>query len=233
MFNYFGGDYLRGSFFLNLQSANLSHPLFKKHKYNYKRLEDVEIDGNEYYQIQFFQKKGINIGRDLFNVYGEMLISKENFSIVKHKVSFDFDKITSNEFEIVYDKKGNKLLPSKIISNIKLISKKHKTKNTLFQMVLKIDNSKTIDSKEIKLGFQICYYLDEVNYNANYWQQKTNTSSTDLIDNYIKTISQQDFHNGATQKQLDINSKFYSKKEEKFRIHQIKLHEETLKNIKL
>ena len=79
MFNYFGADYLRGSFFLNYQSANLSHPLFKNHKYTYKRLEDVEINGNKYYQIQFFQKKGINVGRDLFNVYGEMLICKEDF----------------------------------------------------------------------------------------------------------------------------------------------------------
>ena len=233
MFNYFGADFLRGSFFLNFQSINLSHPLFKKHKYTYKRLEDVEINGNEYYKIQFFQKKGINVGRDLFNIYGEMLISKEDFSIVKHNVSFDFDKSLSNDFEVVYDKKGDKILPSKIIANIKLISKKHKNKNTFFQTYLKIDNSKTIDSKDIKLGYQICYYLDELNYNANYWQQKTNTPSTDLIDNYIKTISQQDFHNGATQKQLDINSKFYSKEEEVFRIQQIKLHEETLKNIKL
>ena len=233
MLNYFGADFLRGSFFLNFQSINLSHPLFKKHKYTYKRLEDVEINGNEYYKIQFFQKKGINVGRDLFNIYGEMLISKEDFSIVKHNVSFDFDKSLSNDFEVVYDKKGDKILPSKIIANIKLISKKHKNKNTFFQTYLKIDNSKTIDSKDIKLGYQICYYLDELNYNANYWQQKTNTPSTDLIDNYIKTISQQDFHNGATQKQLDINSKFYSKEEEVFRIQQIKLHEETLKNIKL
>jgi hypothetical protein len=155
MFNYFGSDLFREVFFTNFQSSNLSHPLFKKHKYAYKRLEDLEINGHKYYQIQFFQKKGIYVGRDLFNVYGEMLISKEDFSIVKHKVSFDFDKITSNEFEIVYDKKGDRIFPSKIISNIKLISKKHKTKNTLFQMVLKIDNSKTIDSKDIKLGFQI------------------------------------------------------------------------------
>lgn len=32
MFNYFGADYFRGSFFY-FQSPNLSHPLFKKHKY--------------------------------------------------------------------------------------------------------------------------------------------------------------------------------------------------------
>jgi hypothetical protein len=137
MFNYFSTDYLRGSFFLNYQSANLSHPLFKKHKYTYKRLEDIEINGNEYYQIQFFQKKGISVGRDLFNVYGEMLISKEDFTIVKHKVSFDFDKSCSNEFEIFYDKKGDKILPSKITSNIKLIGKRHKNKNVFFSNISK------------------------------------------------------------------------------------------------
>ena len=233
MFNYFNTDYLRGSFFLNFQSANLSHPLFKKHKYTYKRLEDIEINGNEYYQIQFFQKKGINVGRDLFNVYGEMLISKEDFTIVKHKVSFDFDKSCSNEFEIFYDKKGDKILPSKITSNIKLIGKRHKNKNVFFQTYLNIDNSKTVDSKDIKLGYHICYYLDELNYNSNYWQNKTQFFSTELIDNYLKFISKQDFEEGAKQKQLDIKSKYYTKEDENFRIHQNKLHKETLKNIKL
>ena len=233
MFNYFNTDYLRGSFFLNFQSANLSHPLFKKHKYTYKRLEDIEINGNEYYQIQFFQKKGISVGRDLFNVYGEMLISKEDFTIVKHKVSFDFDKSCSNEFEIFYDKKGDKILPSKITSNIKLIGKRHKNKNVFFQTYLNIDNSKTVDSKDIKLGYHICYYLDELNYNSNYWQNKTQFFSTELIDNYLKFISKQDFEEGAKQKQLDIKSKYYTKEDENFRIHQNKLHKETLKNIKL
>ena len=235
MFNYFGGDYLRGSFFLNLQSANLSHPLFKKHKYTYKRLEDVEIDGNEYYQIQFFQKKGINVGRDLFNVYGEMLISKEDFTIFKHKVSFDFDKKFSNEFEIIYDKKGDKILPSKISSRIKSISKKSKKTNTIFQQILlNINNTKTVDSKDIKHGFHVCFYLDELKYDANYWKNKTQISSTDtLIENYLKTISEQDFQEGAKQKQLDLRSKHYTSELKEIRLHQIKIHEETLKNIKL
>ena len=100
-------------------------------------------------------------------------------------------------------------------------------------MVLKIDNSKTIDSKDIKLGFQICYYLDELNYNQSYWQEITDRSSTNLIDNYLKTISQQDFLEGAKQKVLDTKSKYYTKEDENFRIEQIKLHEEILKNIKL
>jgi hypothetical protein len=235
MFNYFGTDFFRESFFKNVQSSNLSNPLFKKHKYTYKRLEDIEINGNEYYQIQFFQKKGINVKRDLFNVYGEMLISKEDFSIVKHKVSFDFDDIYSNEIQIVYVKKGAKTLPSKINLSSKIINPKSKKKNTFIQAYLIIDNSKTIDTKDIteQLTFNLNYYLDEVKYNANYWQNKTQNSSTALIDNYLKTISEQDFQEGAKQKLLDINSKYYTKEHEDFRIQQIKLHEETLKKIKL
>jgi hypothetical protein len=233
IFNYFGADYLRGTFFLNFQSINLSHPLFRKHKYSFKRLEDVEINGNEYYQIQFFQKRGISVGRDLFNIYGEMLISKEDFFIVKHKISFDFDKSYSNEFEIVYDKKGDKILPSKITSSIKLIGRKLKNKNTFFQTHLIIDNSKTIDSKDINLGFQICYYLDELKYDANYWQNKHQNYSTELINNYLKTINNKDFEEGAKQKQIDTNSKYYTNEDKEFIILQIKKHEEILKNIKL
>lgn len=235
MFNYFGADYLRGIFFLNLQSANLSHPLFKKHKYTYKRLEDTGINGNKYYQIQFFQKKGINVGRDLFNVYGEMLISKEDFTIFKHKISFDFDNKFSNEFEIVYDKKGDKILPSKISSSIKSIGKKNKKTNTIFQQILlHIDNTKTVDSKVIKHGFHICFYLDELKYEANYWKNKTQISSTDtLIENYLKTISEQDFQEGAKQKQLDLSSKHYTSELEELRRNQIELHKEILKIIKL
>ena len=76
-----------------------------------------------------------------------------------------------------------------------------------------------IDSKDIKLGFQICYYLDELNYNQSYWQQITGRSSTDLIDNYLKTISQKDFLEGAKQKVLDTKSKYYTKEDENFKIN--------------
>ena len=227
-------DLLRASF-LDVQFSNVSHPLIKKQKYSFKRLEDIEINGNEYYQIQFFQKKGINAKRDLFNVYGEMLISKEDFSIVKHKVSFDFDNINSNEIEIIYAKKGDQILSSKIVISSKIINSKYKKKGVLKQIILVIDNSKIIDTKDIteQLTFNLNYYLDEVKYEANYWRQKTKTSSTELIDNYLKILSEKDFEEGAKQKLLDIDSKYYTKEHENFRIHQIKLHEETLKNIKL
>lgn len=227
-------ELLRGSF-LDVQFSNVSHPLLKKQKYSFKRLEDVEINGNEYYQIQFFQKKGINVKRDLFNVYGEMLISKEDFSIIKHKVSFDFDDINSNEIEILYSKKGETILPSVIKINTKIINPKYKKKGVYKQIVLNIDNSKTIDTKDItdKVAFNLNYYLDELKYDTNYWKQKVQTSSTELIDNYLKTISEQDFQEGAKQKLLNTKSKYYTKEHENFRLHQIKLHEETLKNIKL
>ena len=64
-------------------------------------------------------------------------------------------------------------------------------------------------------------------------KNKTQFFSTELIDNYLKFISKQDFEEGAKQKQLDIKSKYYTKEDENFRIHQNKLHKETLKNIKL
>ena len=221
--------------FLDFQFATLTHPLYKKQKYIYKRIEDIEINGNEYYQIQFFQKKGINIKRDLFNVYGEMLISKEDFSIVKHKVSFDFDNINSSEIEILYAKKGIAILPLTIKINTKIINSKYNKKGVYKQLVLNIDNSKTIDAIDIteQVSFNLNYYLDEVKYDANYWKNKTQNYSTVLIDNYLKTISEQDFEKSAKQKVLDTKSKYYTKEDEAFRIEQIKLHKEILKNIKL
>lgn len=221
--------------FLDFQFATLTHPLYKKHKYTFKRLDDIEINDKEYYQIQFFQKKGINAKRDLFNVYGEMLISKEDFSIVKHKVSFDFDNINSNEIEILYAKKGVAILPSIIKINTKIINSKYNKKGLFKQIVLNIDNSKTIDTKDIteQVSFNLNYYLDEVKYDTNYWKQKVEYSSTELIDNYLKTLSEQDFQEGSKQKVLDNKSKYYKQWNEEFRIQQIKLHEEMLKNIKL
>jgi hypothetical protein len=235
MFNYFGTDFFRESFFLNFQSVNISHPLLINNKYSYKQLEDVEINGDLYYQVQFFQKKGIHVKRDLFNVYGEMLISKENFTIFKHKVSFDFDDINSNELEILYDKKGNQILPSKIKLEMKLINPKSQKKGTFIQTFLTIDNSKTIATKDItkQLTFNLNYYLDELKYDYNYWSQKTTIPSTNLIDNYLKTLTEQDFENGAKQNLLNKESKYFTKEDESFRVQQIKLHEETLKNIKL
>ena len=110
-----------------------------------------------------------------------------------------------------------------------------KKTNTIFQQILlNINNTKTVDSKDIKHGFHVCFYLDELKYDANYWKNKTQISSTDtLIENYLKTISEQDFQEGAKQKQLDLRSKHYTSELKEIRLHQIKIHEETLKNIKL
>lgn len=235
MFNYFGSDLFREVFFTNFQSSNLSHPLLKKHKYDYKRLEDLEINGHKYYQIQFFQKKGIYVGRDLFNVYGEMLISKEDFSIARHKVSFDFDDIDSNEMVVLYTKKVEDIVPYRITLNSKIINPKSKKKNTFIQTCLTIDHSKTIEIKDItdRVTFNLNYYLDELKYNSNYWKQKSLTSSTALIDNYLKILSEKDFIEGDKQKILDTKSKYYTNEHERFRIEQIKLHQEILKSIKL
>jgi hypothetical protein len=235
MFNYFGSDLFREVFFTNFQSSNLSHPLFKKHKYTYSRLKDIEINGHEYYQIQFFQKKGIYVGRDLFNVYGEMLISKEDFSITRHKVSFDFDDIDSNEMVVLYTKKVEDIVPYKITLNSKIINPKSKKKNTFIQTCLTIDHSKTIEIKDItdRVTFNFNYYLDELKYDSNYWKQKSLTSSTALIDNYLKILSEKDFIEGDKQKILDTKSKYYTNEHERFRIEQIILHQEILKSIKL
>lgn len=221
--------------FFDFQFATLTHPLYKKNKYTYNRLDDIEINGTAYYQIQFFQKKGINLKRELLNVCGEMIISKKDFSIVKHKVSFDFENINSNEIEILYTKKGNKILVSKIKINTKIINSKYKNKGLYIQSYMVIDNSKTIDTENItkKIRFDSCYYLDEIKYDTNYWKQKVEYSSTELINNYLKTLSEQDFQEGAKQKVLDTKSKYYKKWNEEFRIQQIKLHQEILKNIKL
>ena len=84
-----------------------------------------------------------------------------------------------------------------------------------------------------KLTYNFNYYLDELKYNSNYWKQKNTLPSTTLIDNYLKTITPQDFEEGAKQKLLDKTSKYFTKELEEVRIEQIKLHQETLKNIKL
>ena len=227
-------ELLRGSF-IDIQSSNVSHPLLRKHKYRFEKLEDVEIDGELFYQIQFFQKKGINVKRDLFNVYGEMLISKKDFTIVKHKVSFDFDNIHSNEIEISYTKKGDQIIQSKIELSSKIINSKYKKKEISNHVISTIDTSFSIDATEIskRLGFHLCYYVDELKYHPNYWQQKSRASSTNLIDNYLNTLTPQDFEDGSKQKLLDKTSKFYSKDHENIRIQQITRHQETLKNIKL
>ena len=227
-------ELIRASFF-NYQFLNLSHPLFKKQKYTYKQLEDVVINEKECYKIQFSQKRGIHIKRDLFNVYGEMMISKDDYSIMQHNVSFDFDDIRSNEIEVVYESKNNEILPSVIIISSKIINPKYKRKGVFTETHIKIDNSNTTETVDVtkKLTFNFNFYLDELKYNPNYWKQKNTLPSTTLIDTYLKTITPQDFEEGAKQKLLDTKSKYYTSWHENFRIEQIKLHQETLKNIKL
>ncbi|WP_396191913.1 carboxypeptidase-like regulatory domain-containing protein [Flavobacterium sp.] len=233
-FNIISPDLLKGSF-LDLQFSNLSHPLFKKQKYTYKQLEDVVINEKVCYKIQFSQKRGIHIKRDLFNVYGEMLISKDDYSIMQHNVSFDFDDIKSNEIEVVYESKNNEILPSTIVISSKIINPKYKRKGVFTETHIKIDNSNATETVDVtkKLTFNFNFYLDELKYNPNYWKQKNTLPSTPLIDNYLKSITPQDFEEGAKQKLLDTKSKYYTAWHENFRLEQIKLHQETLKNIKL
>ena len=96
-------------------------------------------------------------------------------------------------------------------------------------------NGKTIEIKDItdRVTFNLNYYLAELKYNSNYWKQKSLTSSTALIDNYLKILSEKDFIEGDKQKILDTKSKYYTNEHERFRIEQIKLHQEILKSIKL
>ena len=68
---------------------------------------------------------------------------------------------------------------------------------------------------------------------SNYWKQKSLTFSTVLIDNYLKILSEKDFIEGDKQKILDTKSKYYTNEHERFRVEQIKLHQEILKSIKL
>lgn len=56
MFNYFGADYFRGSFFLIFNHRIYHTHYLKSTNTPNKRLENVEIDGNEYYPIQFKKK---------------------------------------------------------------------------------------------------------------------------------------------------------------------------------
>lgn len=232
IYNYHGLDHFRDSF-LQLQSINLAHPLNKMQKYAFERFEDVEINGLTYYNIQFFQKKSVHVKRSLFNIYGEMLISKEDFSIYKLKASFDFDHVKSNEIEITYENVDQLMMSSKVITTVKLIGEQLTNKNIYFETELLIDNEKVINVENTDFGHHICYQIDEINYDSNYWQQKIKKHSTPLIEKFFINISEQDFANGAKQKQIETKSKYYSKLDEEMRILQVKKLKETLKNINL
>ena len=67
MFNYFGADYFRGSFFLIFNHRIYHTHYLKSTNTPNKRLENVEIDGNEYYPIQFKKKELMLV--EIYSIY--------------------------------------------------------------------------------------------------------------------------------------------------------------------
>ncbi|WP_299778825.1 hypothetical protein [uncultured Formosa sp.] len=104
---------------INLSSFSCfksTHPLSKSGSKSFEfKINNIEtIYNEEYYVIDFKQNRTIHKKRYLFNMNGQLWVSKKDFTLKKLNVGFDFDKISYNQIEINYETINEIIYPSKI-----------------------------------------------------------------------------------------------------------------------
>lgn len=208
-----GHDKARGS--ISFRCTEVIHPLNKrKNKFFDFKIEKIEeINGKEYYVIQFKQKRKIYVKRKIFKTSGKLWIDKENFTLLKSNIGFDFDNVTYNSLKIKYLTNNDVIYPSEIyteryhytnprgqdISN--LITKSLMTFN-------KIDFKEREDYHRMYPYYMLGFLTADV-YNKDYWSNKPTNNDLfkrDIFDIVGNGDLEANFMLGAKEKQYEKKS---------------------------
>jgi hypothetical protein len=209
-----GHDKARGSL-LNFRCTEVIHPLNKRKNkfFEFKIEKTEEIDGKEYYVIQFKQKRKIYVKRKIFKTSGKLWVDKEDFMLLKSNIGFDFDNITYSNLKIKYLTNNDIVYPSEIYSETyhytnprgqdisNLITKGLMTFN-------KIDFKQREDYHKMYPYYMLGFLTANV-YNKGYWSNKpinSNLFKRDIMDIVGSGTLETNFMLGAKEKQYEKKS---------------------------
>lgn len=174
-------DYTGGLFafivFARYRFFEMFHPLNEKGKKRFKYIVKTteQINGKEYYVISYKQKRErIKIQtRSFLEAQGEIWVDKDNYSMLKLTVSFNFEDISSNNFSITYEEIDDELFPNKIDINNYFNVKHNKDKTVHIEGMLEFNNKKIVTKQYeyMHSGLIMNRSFSNIPYNQSFWKK--------------------------------------------------------------
>ena len=114
--------YLKVSHYISLSSLcnyrcfETAHPLSLStyESFDYKIEKIVVIDGEEFYLIQYRQNKKINRSSDFYDMNGQLWVNKNDYTLKKSTVKFNYNNAYNCEVKADYRKINNIIYPLEI-----------------------------------------------------------------------------------------------------------------------
>lgn len=208
LYTYTGGVFASGSF-SRYRFFEIFHPLNEKGKKRFKYVikNTEEINGKEYYVISYKQKKKrIKIDtRSFLETQGEVWVDKNDYSMLKLTVSYNFEDISSNNFFITYEKVNNKLLAKKISMNNYLYINHNKDKIIHLEGLLTFNNINIIKKQYGHMHSWLIKHraFSNISYNKLFWE-KHPIKKSNFKNGLLKIMDSKDinsvFIDGSQQK---------------------------------
>ena len=192
-----------------------THPLSKSGNKSFEfKINNTEIiDNEEYYVINFKQNRKIYEKRYLFNMNGQLWVSKKDFTLKKLNVGFDFARIDYNQVKINYERIDEIIYPSKI--HTESYRYKNFNDNNISNLVVKssvifnkIDIKERENYKKMYPPYMLGFLTSNI-YNEDYWKNHPLEDEQYKKDVQVligKQSWNSAFTDGANEIQYDENS---------------------------
>lgn len=208
MYTYTGGIFT-GNSFSYYRFFEMFHPLNENGKKRFKFIVKTteQINGKEYYVISYKQKRErIKIQtRSFLEAQGEIWVDKDNYSMLKLTVSFNFEDISSNNFLITYQEIDNELFPNKIDINNYFNVKHNKDKTVHIEGMLEFNNINIVEKQYEYMYSELIMNraFSNIPYNQSFWKKypiKELKFKNELLKIIGDTNIDSAFEEGAQQK---------------------------------
>jgi len=176
IYTYTGGIFA-GNSFSYYRFFEMFHPLNEKGKKRFKYIVKTteQINGKEYYVISYKQKRErIKIQtRSFLDAQGEIWVNKEDYSMLKLTISFNFEDISSNNFLITYEAIDDELFPKKIDINNFFNVKHNKDKTVHVEGQLEFSNKKIVEKQYEYMHSELIMNraFSNIPFNQSFWKK--------------------------------------------------------------
>lgn len=185
------GQTMATSSWVDYRFFEIVHPLLKKgHRYFDFALEVMDENNEDILVISFIQKKGISFhSRWLDYMQGKIWIDKEDFSLVRASVSYRFEKIYYQSFDIQYQVVQDQLFPQIIeTKSYMLKSLKEGNHQIVVSSLAQFHDIDLVKRKNYRKDFVFGpWYKISETYDDDYWD--TNLIKNVKYQNALFTIA--------------------------------------------
>jgi flagellar basal body-associated protein FliL len=197
-------DHLKVSHFIargnliSFRCFEVFHPLRKNKKrlFDFKIEKIEEINDRKYYVIHYKAKNRIYENRRFNRVNGQLWIDKEDFTLYKSTVGFDFDRIHYEYLQVQYEQYDGVIYPVEIY-NEEYRYKNNKNQDISNVIIKRLSTFDTIDFEERGhykgLDLFMAGYITADVYNQDYWAQRP-IDNESFESDVSEIIGKEDWH---------------------------------------